>query len=68
MPWEAIYPGLGLAWVVVASIGIRVLALDYSGTPYHQRVIWAGVAILVAVPVSVHFIRGSHGQAPDDFD
>jgi hypothetical protein len=66
LPWEAVYPGLGLAWILIASIGIRVLALDYSGTPFHQRVIWMGVAVLAAIPLLVHFIRRSYEQPPDN--
>lgn len=68
LPWDSVYPGLGLGWILIGSIGIRVLALDYSGTPYHQRIIWVGVGVLAAVPVLVHLIRRSWGLPPDTLE
>jgi hypothetical protein len=68
LPWDAVYPGLGLAWIVIASIGIRILAVSYSGTPCHQRVIWIGVGVLAAGPVLVHFIRRVYDQHSDNPD
>jgi hypothetical protein len=68
LPWQAVYPGLGLAWILIASVGIRMLALKYSGTPFHQRVIWIGVLVLAAVPLLVHVIRRSYEKTPGNFE